>query len=459
MFLAAATFAGMAGAGYASAPSWTAAVVVLCAVWWIFESMPLAATSLVPIALFPLAGVLTESEVAAAVGHPIVLLFMGGFMLSKGAERCGAHRRIACVMMRRIGASSGRRVVLAFMLATALCSMWISNTATTLMMLPVALAILEQDRTNRLGVPLLLGIAYAASIGGIVTPIGTPPNGVFLAVYNEATGKSVPFYQWMLLAGPVAAVMLLAAWIVLTCRLKGTAPTKFETDAGGWTIAQKRTLAVFGLAALAWITREIPFGGWSTWLGVQEAGDTTVALVAVLAMFLVPSGEGDGQRLLDWPTAARIPWGILLLFGGGIAIAKAFQSSGLSDQIGSLAAGLHEWPLAGLIGTICLSVTFLTEITSNAATANVLLPALAAAAESARLDPRLLMIPAALSVSFAFMLPVATPPNAIVCGSGHVRIADMARYGLALNLMGAIVVTLGCWLLLPVVFGIAVEGR
>jgi sodium-dependent dicarboxylate transporter 2/3/5 len=236
-----------------------------------------------------------------------------------------------------------------------------------------------------------------------------------------------------------------------------------EADAGGWTTAQKRTLAVFGLAALAWITREIPFGGWSglleKWLEGSQPGDSTVALVAVLAMFLIPSGERNDQRLLDWPTAVRIPWGILLLFGGGIAIAKAFQSSGLSEAIGGLAVGMGDWPVPLLIATICLAVTFLTEVTSNTATANVLLPALAAAAQSAELDPRLLMVPATLSVSFAFMLPVATPPNAIICGSGHVRIADMARVGLVLNLIGVVVVTLACSVLLPVVFGTAAAGR
>ncbi len=431
-------------------------MTVVCAVWWICESLPLAATSLVPLAVFPLTGVLTEQQVASAYSDPIVLLFMGGFMLSKAAESSGTHRRIAQAMIATVGSTSGRRIVLAFMLATALCSMWISNTATALMMLPVALAVLENDTTGKLGVPLLLGVAYSASIGGIVTPIGSPPNGVFMAVYRETTGHSVPFHQWMLVAGPIAVLTLAAAWLILTWRLAGLPGVRIESD-DRWTAAQRRTLAVFGFAALAWITREIPLGGWSgllqTWLGVSRAGDTTVAIVAVIALFLIPNGEGAGKRLLDWPTAVKIPWGILLLFGGGIGIARAFESSGLSNSIGGLVTAIQDWPVVALMGTICFGAALLTEVTSNTATANVLLPVLAAAAKAAHLEPMLLMLPATLAVSYAFMLPVATPPNAIVCGSGYVRIADMFRVGLVLDLVGVVIITLVCWGWLPLVFG------
>jgi sodium-dependent dicarboxylate transporter 2/3/5 len=378
-------------------------------------------------------------------------------MLSKAAEASGAHRRIAQAMIATVGSTSGRRIVLAFMLATALCSMWISNTATALMMLPVALAVLENDTTGKLGVPLLLGVAYSASIGGIVTPIGSPPNGVFMAVYRETTGQSVAFHQWMLVAGPIAVLTLAAAWLILSWRLAGVPGVHIESDAT-WTAAQRRTLAVFGFAALAWITREIPLGGWSgllqSWLGVaRTGGDTTVAIVAVIALFLIPDGQRQGQRLLDWPTAVGIPWGILLLFGGGIGIAKAFESSGLSSTIGGLVAAIQHWPVLALVGTICLGAALLTEVTSNTATANVLLPVLAAAAKAAHLQPMLLMLPATLAVSYAFMLPVATPPNAIVCGSGHVRIADMFRVGIVLDLVGVLIITLVCWGWMPIVFG------
>jgi solute carrier family 13 (sodium-dependent dicarboxylate transporter), member 2/3/5 len=454
--LAVFTYVAMRHVGMPRAQCVTAGVTVLCAIWWIFESLPLAATALVPLAVFPLAGVLTEQRIAAAYSDPIVLLFMGGFMLSKAAERSGTHRRIAQAMIAVVGSTSGRRIVLAFMLATALCSMWISNTATALMMLPVALAVLEHDTTGRLGVPLLLGVAYGASIGGIVTPIGSPPNGVFLAIYRETTGQSVPFYQWMLLAAPIAALTLAAAWLILTWRLSGVPGVRIASDEP-WTAAQRRTLAVFGLAAVAWITREIPLGGWSgllgSRLGVAPPGDATVAIVAVILLFLIPNGRGAGERLLDWPTAVSIPWGILLLFGGGIGIAKAFESSGLSASIGATVTAIQHWPVVALVGAVSLGAALLTEVTSNTATANVLMPVLAAAAVAADLPPMLLMFPATLAVSYAFMLPVATPPNAIVCGSGHVRIADMFRLGTVLDLVGVVIITLASWQLLPLVFG------
>jgi sodium-dependent dicarboxylate transporter 2/3/5 len=452
-------YVAMRASGMPEAQCSTAAVTTLCAVWWIFESLPLPATSLVPLAAFPILGVLTEKQAAAAYGDPIILLFMGGFLISKAAEHCGAHRRIAESLLATIGSTSGPRILLAFMLSTALVSMWISNTATALMMLPVALAVIESDTTGKLAVPLLLGVAYASSIGGIATPIGTPPNGVFLAVYRGITGQTVPFYQWMLIGGAVAILMLATAWLVLCWGLRGVAPLELERNEQ-WTSAQKRTLMVFGLAALAWITREIPFGGWSGLMESTAAEDMTVAIVASVALFLIPSGASDGGRLLDWRTAASIPWGVLILFGGGIAIATAFQSSGLSAVIGETVEGVRDWHPLAVIGVVCLSVTFLSEVTSNTATSNVLMPILAAAAKANDMDPAVLMIPATLSNSLAFMMPVGTPPNAIVYASGQVRIADMVRYGLVLNLVGAAIVALVCWLLLPVVLGTAsVDGR
>ncbi|MGD9634274.1 MAG: DASS family sodium-coupled anion symporter [Pirellulales bacterium] len=434
----------------------TAAVTVLCACWWIFESLPLEATSLVPFAVFPLLGVLTERDVGAAYGDPIVLLFMGGFMLAQAAEACGAHRRLAHSIVAAIGNTSARRLILAFMIATAFVSMWVSNTAAALMMLPVAMAVIECDTEGRLHVPLLLGIAYSASIGGVATPIGTPPNGVFLANYTKITGGTVPFHEWLLLGGTVAVLMLAVTWLVLTWKLGGVKSVDVEIE-GTWTTTQKRVLAVLALAALAWITREIPYGGWSAllerYIGPTEAGDTTVALVAVVILFLVPRGDSDGKRLLDWSTAKQIPWGVLLLFGGGIAIAKAFDASGLSTSIGSLVDRLQDWPTLAVIGTLCLLVTFFSEFTSNTATSNILMPILAAAAVANKLDPALLMFPATLSNSLAFMMPVGTPPNALVFATGRVRIADMVRYGFILNLASTAIVTLVCWKLLPVVFG------
>jgi sodium-dependent dicarboxylate transporter 2/3/5 len=452
VLLAGIVYVSMRATGMPESQCSTAAITGLCAVWWIFESLPLPATSLVPLAAFPILGVLTEKQAAAAYGDPIVLLFMGGFFISKAAERCGAHRRIAEALLARIGSTSGPRILLAYMLASALVSMWISNTATTLMMMPVALAVLESDTSGKLAVPLLLGVAYAASIGGIATPIGTPPNGVFLAVYHGVTGQSVPFHQWMILGGTVAILMLTSAWLVLCWGLRGAAAVEFER-AKSWTAAQKRTLAVFGIAALAWITREIPYGGWSALVGPTAAGDMTVAIVAVLALFLIPNADAEGGRLLDWQTAASIPWGVLILFGGGIAIATAFESSGLSAVIGETVHGVRDWPVLAVIAVICLGITFLSEVTSNTATSNILMPILAAAAKANGMDPAVLMVPATLSNSLAFMMPVGTPPNAIVYASGQVRIADMVRYGLVLNLVGAAIVALVSWQLLPVVFG------
>jgi len=458
IFFAIAIYAASRYAGLTDPQSWTSAVTALCAVWWIFEAVPIPTTSLVPFAVLPLVGVLTEKQVASAYGHPLVLLFLGGFILSRAAEASGAHRRIAHTILRRVGSDSGPRIVLAFMLATALCSMWISNTATALMMLPVALAVLELDTSGKLSTPLMLGIAYAASIGGLATPIGTPPNGVFLAIYETLTDVVIPFHQWMLLALPVTLIMFVAAWLLLTFRLRNIPPVDIRIS-GRWTTAQRRVLAVFAVTALAWITRQFPWGGWSFWLGAESAGDSTVALLAAVSLFLIPTGQQPGERLLDWESAVKIPWGILLLFGGGIAIATAFESSGLSIVIGEELAGIHQWPPVAIVAVVCLVVTFLTEVTSNTATANVLLPVLGATAKSADFDPALLMIPAVLSASCAFMLPVATPPNAVVFGSGRVRIADMARYGLVLNLIGVVVITLVCWLLVPIVFGVTPPGH
>jgi sodium-dependent dicarboxylate transporter 2/3/5 len=345
-------------------------------------------------------------------------------------------------------------LVLAMMLTTTLCSFWINNTSITLMMLPVVLAVLEHDDSKKLALPLLLGIAYCASIGGIATPIGTAPNGVFQFNYQKVTGHTVPFHQWILIGSVVAMLMMMAAWLVLSWSVRGVSSVNIQSG-GKWTTAQIRTLIVFGLTALAWITREVPYGGWGGLLRFSEAGDMTVAVAAALSMFLIPSGEKDGGRLLDWATAVSIPWGVLILFGGGLAIAAAFESSELSQLIGKAVTGIREWPPLAIMGVMCLAVTFLSEFTSNTATANILMPILGAAAVANGMEPALLMFPATLSNSLAFMMPVGTPPNAIVYGSGHVRIVDMVRYGLLLNLIGVVIVTLVCWKLLPNILGTA----
>jgi len=373
-------------------------------------------------------------------------LLLGGFMLSMAMEKSGAHRRLALGMERLVGGRGGRRLVLGFMVAAAGLSMWISNTATTLMLLPVALAVLEQSGEEEMTAPLLLGMAYAASVGGIGTPVGTPPNVILMGVYNEHTGHEISFVEWMKIGLPVVVVMVPVQWLWLSRKMKrGTAKLDLP-DPGPWRPAEKRVLTVFFLTAFAWVTRSDPFGGWSGLFGVPGAGDSTVALTAVVAMFLIPDGE-DAQ-LLDWKTAAKIPWGLLLLFGGGIAIARAFGESGLSQALGSVLAALASWPLLLMLVVIALCVTFLTEVTSNTATTSLLMPILAAAATAAAIDPRLLMVPAAISASCAFMLPVATAPNAIVFGTGKCPTRKMAREGFALNLFGALVVTAVCYTML-----------
>lgn len=443
--LAAAAALSMSQFGWESHACWTGAVAMLCVVWWIFEPIPIPATSIIPLAAFPLLGVLPQDKVAAAYGNELILLMLGGFILSAAMERSGAHRRIALGMVNVIGGTGSRRIVLGFMAATAALSMWISNTATVLMMLPIALAVIAQSPDKKLTLPLLLALAYGSSIGGLGTPIGTPPNLVFMQQYESFTGNTVSFSQWMSWGLPVVLIFLPLAGLWLTRKLDYRGVLVIPS-AGAWRPEERRVLIVFGLTALAWITRLEPFGGWSTWFDLRGANDAIVALIAVVVLFLTPNGRGG--KLIDWESAERVPWGILILFAAGISIAQAFVESGLSRAIGdqlAVLASLH--PLA-MIATIALIVTFLTETTSNTATTILLMPILASAALGAGIDPGLLMVPAAMSASCAFMLPVATAPNAIVFGSGQVTVASMAREGIVLNFIGTAVITSMCYLLI-----------
>lgn len=433
----------LAGNGLTSAQAITVGITVWCAGWWITEPVPIPITSLLPLALFPLLGVLPPAAVAESYGSPLILLLMGGFMLAQSLEKCGVHRRLALYMVHITGGASGRRLVLGFMLAAAVMSMWISNTATTLMLLPVALAVLEQNQDRRLTVPLLLGIAYAASVGGLGTPIGTPPNLIYLAVFRTEFGSEPSFPLWMSWGLPTVILMLPLMALWLTRNLGGCAAPPVARP-GAWSVAERRTLAVFALTAFAWITRTAPFGGWREALGLPTANDASVALTAVVLMAVIPDGRGG--RLLDWNTAAKIPWGVLILFAGGIAIARAFGETGLTVLVAEEIRVLANLPVWLMIITVALGVTFLTEVTSNTATTSLLMPLLAAAAIAADIRPELLMVPAALSASCAFMLPVATAPNAVVYGSGRLSVKRMAREGLILNLIGAVMITLVCLL-------------
>lgn len=418
---------------------------MLCVVWWIFEPIPIPATSIIPLAAFPLLGVLPQDKVAAAYGNELILLMLGGFILSAAMERSGAHRRIALGMVNVIGGTGSRRIVLGFMAATAALSMWISNTATVLMMLPIALAVIAQSPDKKLALPLLLALAYGSSIGGLGTPIGTPPNLVFMQQYESFTGTVVSFSQWMGWGVPVVLIFLPLAGLWLTRKLDYRGVLVIPS-AGAWRPEERRVLIVFGLTALAWITRLEPFGGWSAWFDLKGANDAIVALIAVVVLFLTPNGRGG--KLIDWESAERVPWGILILFAAGISIAQAFVESGLSRAIGDQLAVLASLHPLIMIATIALIVTFLTETTSNTATTILLMPILASAALGAGIDPGLLMVPAAMSASCAFMLPVATAPNAIVFGSGRVTVANMAREGLVLNFIGVAVITSMCYLLI-----------
>jgi sodium-dependent dicarboxylate transporter 2/3/5 len=431
--------------GFSTDAAITLGITVICVVWWVFEPIPIPATSLLPLGLFPLLGVLTPVEIAQSYGHSLILLLLGGFILATALERSGAHRRIAMAMVRAFGGTSSRRLVFGFMAASAALSMWISNTATTLMLLPVALAVLEKSEDEKLATPLLLGVAYAASIGGIGTPIGTPPNVVFMGVYEATTGAAIPFVTWMSWAVPIVLVFLPLMALYLTRRLRHQGSVELPA-VGHWEPAEVRVLTVFAATAFFWITRNEPFGGWSELFGLTTTNDAMVALLAVVVMFLVPDGKGG--RLLDWETAERIPWGMLILFGAGIAIASAFTASGLSESIGNALSGAAALPLLLIMLIVCLAVTFLTETTSNTATTTLLMPILAAGAIGAAIDPRLIMIPAAMSASCAFMLPVATAPNVIMFSTGKFTIETMAREGFALNLIGALVISTGCYLLL-----------
>ncbi|MCA9265012.1 MAG: SLC13/DASS family transporter [Planctomycetales bacterium] len=425
--------------------AWTVTVTAWCALWWISEAVPIPVTSLLPLAIFPLVGVLGADDVGAAYGNHLVLLMLGGFMLSTAMERSGAHRRLALVMVTTVGSSSGRRLVLGFMIASAMLSMWISNAATTLMLFPIAMAVVDRIENEKLTSSLLLGIAYAASVGGIATPIGTPPNLVFREIYYAQTQIDVSFRQWMVWTLPIACLMIPAVGFWITRQLQHDEPIALP-PVGKWRREEILTLAVFAVTACLWMTRTEPWGGWSGLIGQPQVKDSSVALLAVVAMFIIPSGMSH-RKLLDWETAVKIPWGILILYGGGIAIAKAFVESGLDQQLGETLKYVRLLPTLLIVAVICFSVTFLTEVTSNTAAANVLMPILAALAAAAELEPRLLMVPATVSASFAFMLPVATPPNAIVFAAGKLTIPQMAREGFVLNLIGVVIVTTVCYLI------------
>ncbi|WP_424237091.1 SLC13 family permease [Bhargavaea ginsengi] len=445
---------------------------VWMAAWWITEAVPIPVTSLLPLVLFPLAGGLDVKATASAYGDENIFLFMGGFMIALAMEKWNLHRRIALTIISAIGTNINK-IVLGFMVATGFLSMWISNTATAMMMVPIGLAITYQvadalkndpsvDTSQEnfgFGKALMLGIAYSASVGGIATLIGTPPNTALAAAMEKMYGIEISFGQWMLFGTPFAWLFILVIWLYL---VKVAFPQKIKELPGGREMIraekdklgsasteEKLVFTVFILAALSWITRSFFLQNF-----LPGLSDGVIAMFFAIVLFAIPAVNVKGDRLLDWETAVKLPWGILLLFGGGLAIAAGFVGSGLSEWIGGQLTALDAVPLIVVIIVVTALVIFLTEITSNTATAAMMYPIMGALAVALDVHPFALMVAAGVAASCAFMLPVATPPNAVVFGSGYLRIPDMAKAGVALNIMGIVLVPLFIWFLLPVVFGI-----
>jgi len=445
------------------------------AVWWIGESIPIPATSLLPIVLFPLTGALNVDAATAPYANDLIFLFMGGFFIAMAMQRWDLHRRIALRTIRRVG-TGPRRLILGFMIATAFLSMWVSNTATAMMMTPIGLAVVLQttdliDRTDvdiptaqgefNFGTGLMLCIGYSASVGGVGTIIGTPPNLVLVGAINETFNQSISFAQWMLYGVPIASLGVVIIWVYVT---RFILPPEMDTLPGGIEVIdeeikalgpmareEKLVLIVFAATALAWLLRSFILQPV-----VPGITDSIIAIAGALVLFLVPARESDGSFtfLLDWETAVGIPWGIILLFGGGLSIAAGFQETGLAEWIGGLLGGLEGVSILLIMSVVVLLTIFMTEVTSNTATTAMLMPILASLAVGLSIHPYGIMIGAATAASFAFMLPVATPPNAVVFGSGYITMPQMAKTGFGLNIIGILLVIALALTWLPLIWGI-----
>ena len=455
-----------------SVEAWrTAAVAVLMATWWTTDAIPIPATALLPLPLFPMLGVLSAPATAAPYANDLIFLFMGGFIIAIALERWGLHKRIALGIVQTVGTSPAR-LVLGFMVATAFLSMWISNTATTTMMLPVALAVSAMLRPSghtgdyNFGISLMLGIAYAASIGGVATLIGTPPNAVLAGATDELLGFQIGFVEWMVVGLPISIVFLPLCWFMLTRflypseDLAGNAESVIASERaelGPMSVGERRVGLVFVLTGLAWLLRSEKVIGSVTIPGIQTfmpgVSDSTIAMLASVILFVLPVDWKRGEFVLDWPTAQKIPWGVLVLFGGGLSLARAMDQSGLAAWIGSGVAGLSDVPTVVIVAVVGALFVFLTEITSNTATSTMAMPIMAGAAVGLGVAPLALMATAALAASMAFMLPVATPPNAIVFGSGYMTIPQMVRAGIWMNLVAIVMVIVAATWLVPVLLG------
>lgn len=450
-----------------------AAITAFVATCWLTNALHLGAASLLPLPLSAMLGVLPISQSATTYTQPVIWMFFGGFVLALGVERWQLHTRIALAIIARFGVQP-RTLVLGFMCASACMSMWLLNTSITLMLLPIALALIgnmeqsgavDKAGSKNFSIALLLGIAYASSIGGTATPIGTAPNALFFSNYGALPGvRPIAFADWIVIAAPFALVAVPLVWLLLTrvlAPISGNNPAakkildEQRQQLSAMSTAEKRMLTIFALAAFLWTTRrDLAFGsvtlpGWWSLLPVNKAedvGDGSVAVLMAILTFIIPSGVKRGEALMNWNTAKQMPWDILLLMGGGICIAECFKVSGLAKAVGvSLQPYLGTWHPFLVVGAICLLMTFLTEVTSNTATTSIMLPVLAAAATSTGLNPILLMLPATLSASCAFMLPISTPPNAIVFSSQRIPMWQMAKAGFWVNILGVVLLTLMVW--------------
>lgn len=457
----------------------TLAVAVWMAIWWITEIIPLAVTSLLPVVLFPMLGIMDGKEVSSIYFNHVIFLFIGGFIVALAMQKWDLHRRIALKTLLLTGTGQAR-LLLGFMLATAFLSMWISNTATTMMMVPILISVIsEMESLNpgkdsrKIAIGLLLGVAYSASIGGMMTLVGTPPNLSFTRIYQIMFPDSpeISFAQWLIFAVPAGTAMFLFAWAYLLVRFRSKGIKKsssrqalrVEYDKLGKPSHEEIIILIdFVMLAILWVTRtDLKLGvlnipGWSSLFPNPDyINDGTVAMFMAILLFLIPgrTHKESRERLMEWKTAKKLPWGIVLLFGGGFALAGGFKESGLSLWVGEqldFVARLH--PIL-VIAVISLCMTFLTELTSNTATTEMLLPILAGLAVATDLHPLVLMLPATLSASMAFMLPVATPPNAIIFGTRRIHVKDMAQAGFIMNLMGVLIITLTVYFLSGRIFG------
>ncbi len=453
------------------APAWDVlSATVWIALWWVTEAVPIAVTALLPIVLFPLTGALDLSTTTASYGHKYVFLYLGGFILAMAIEKWHLHKRIALHIIKLIG-TNVRKIILGFMIATAFLSMWISNTATSVMMLPIGMSIISQlkdnpstieDENKIFGKALMLSIAYSASIGGIATLIGTPPNLVFAGYIQEVYDIEISFLQWLKFGLPISLVLLIISWLYITRfafkfeqnQFPGgkTEIQKLITELGPMKREEKTVLVVFVITAICWISRSFILEKL-----LPGLDDTIIAIIAAITLFTI-SASGKDKRIIHWKEAVNIPWGIILLFGGGMALATGFEISGLALWIGTQMTLLQVLPLLLLILIVVFSVNFITELTSNLATTAMLLPILAPIALMLDLNPYMLLVATTVAASCAFMLPVATPPNAVVFGSGYLRIPDMVRTGIWMNLISIIFLTAMVYFLLPLIWDFDPSG-